>query len=1167
MVIGRLPKARYQLEDTPRFFRQLIGSTHTAKTAAAASVQPAGKPGISGSDADSDQGSLASYLYCPGLATHSTRPIGQLPALADTLETHSGFADVIAAIREGHGGTIGGTWGSASALSVAAILRGLGGPAAGGDAGGSGPLVVVMPHAAEAEAFLDDFALFSDAPALLLPAVEDFDVGEAEPLAADPVEVERLAAVKRLALPDGPPPRLVVTSIQAILAPLVDPRAIQAGTRRLTVGGSVNPEELAEWLAARGWQAADAIDTAGSFARRGGIVDLFAADWERPVRMELYGDEIESLRTFDTVSQRSVATLESVDLTALAVEPGAAAAVRHTHLADLLPPGSCIAFVEPGECAEEAKRFHQRLAGVANLFAPEDVFARLHRFPSLALAAIPPSSLDATANLAVESVERFTGVLDRVREELETVGKDQDVWVVCPSEAEEQRLGELLAESAPARTGRLHFARGRLSGGFRLVPEKLVLISSAELFNREEVSTRPARQRLSRAIDTFLDLHEGDYVVHVAHGIGRYRGLKLLEKQGRTEEFLELEFAETTRIYVPASAIELVQKYVGGSKLAPKLAKIGGAAWAKQKAAVEQAVADMAADMLRLQATRAARPGYAFPPDTDWQRQFEEAFPYDETPDQLTAIEAIREDLEKPRPMDRLLCGDVGFGKTELAMRAAFKAAEAGTQVAVLVPTTVLCEQHRRTFTARFAEFPFVVRSLSRLTPTAEERDTLEGLATKKVDIVIGTHRLAQGDIHFANLGLVVVDEEQRFGVDVKERLKALRASVDVLTMTATPIPRTLHMSMLGIRDISNLTTPPSNRIPVETKVARWDKALIRAAIERELARGGQVYFVHNRIQDIQRVLHRLQAIVPEATIGIAHGRLGEHELEEVMVGFVQGKLDILLATTIIESGLDIPRANTIFIDEADHYGLADLHQLRGRVGRSHHRAWCYLLVDEAARLTSTAAKRLRAIQEFSSMGAGFSLAMRDLEIRGAGNLLGTQQSGHIATVGYELYCRLLEQAVRGLKALPPAEPPPVNIDLPGEAWLPRDYIPDYRAKIDVYRRLSRATAARQVDDIAAELTDRFGPPPDEARRLLDFAKLRCRATDLGIDSITRHPGMVMIGHHDRKRIDRLRLAAAKKGRVVRLVDQKTAVMPLHADTLADPNKLLASVRSLLELR
>jgi transcription-repair coupling factor (superfamily II helicase) len=1092
------------------------------------------------------------------------QPAGRLLGLAQTLSSHRGFADVVASLREGHGGTVGGTWGSASALTVAALLE------ASSTAGQASPrrkraaaagtLVVVLPHAVEAEACVDDLALFSETPAALLPAVENLgDDGVAD----DPAEAARLALVKRLAMPGADRPPLIVTSIQAVLAPLADPRDIQAGTRRLEIGGRIDPEELADWLTARGWQAADGIDGPGQFARRGGIVDLFAADWDRPIRMELFGDEIEGLRTFDLVSQRSVAELPGIDLTALAAPADSRRTARRTHLADLLPAGSRFALVEPGELAEEAKRMHQRL-GAAGLLEPEDVFARIYRFPSVTLSAIAPSSMEATAALAIESVERFTGVLDRVKQELETVGKDQEVWVVAPSEAEEKRLRELLHDSAPARSRRLHFARGRLSGGFRLVPEKIVLVSSAELFNRDDAGARPVKQRLSRAIDTFLDLHEGDYVVHVAHGIGRYKGLKLLEKHGRTEEFLEIEFAESTRIYVPASCIELVQKYVGGSKLAPKLAKIGGGLWEKQKLAVQKAVADMAADMIRLQATRESRPGIAFPPDTPWQRQFEEAFPFDETPDQLTAIEAIRDDMQRPRPMDRLLCGDVGFGKTELAMRAAFKAVEAGAQVAVLVPTTVLAEQHRRTFSARFAEFPFTIRSLSRLCTTADERETLEGLARKSVDIVIGTHRLAQADIHFANLGLVIVDEEQRFGVDVKERLKALRASVDVLTMTATPIPRTLHMSMLGIRDISNLTTPPTNRIAVETKVARWDQSLIRNSIERELARGGQAFFVHNRIHDIHKVAQRLQSIVPEATIGIAHGRLSETELEEVMLAFVAGTTDILLATTIIESGLDIPRANTIFIDEADTYGLADLHQLRGRVGRSHHRAWCYLLVDETARLTQTAAKRLRAIQEFSSMGAGFSLAMRDLEIRGAGNLLGTQQSGHIATVGYELYCRLLEQAVRGLKALPPAEPPPVNIDLPGEAWLPRDYIPDFRAKIDVYRRLSRATAEGQLDDLAAELSDRFGPLPEEATRLLEFAKLRVAATALGIDSITRHPGMIVIGHHDRRLMERLREAAAQTGCTLRIVDQRTAVMPLTDAVLAVPDRVLEAVRTLL---
>jgi len=1081
---------------------------------------------------------------------------GRLLGLAETLESHRGFADVVASLRAGHGGTIGGTWGSASALALAALLRAVRGESPTG-AAATGTLVVVLPHAVEAEAFVDDLALFASVPAALLPAAEN--PGEDERDAEDPAAAARLAVVKRLTRTADERPRVVVTSIQALLVPLPDPREIEAGTRRLTVGGRLDPEELADWLGARGWIAVDAIEGPGQFARRGGIVDLFAADWDRPVRMELFGDEVEGLRSFDLVSQRSVAALDTIDVTALAAGPGG----RRSQLADLLPAGSQIALVEPGELAAEAKRMQQRLGdrrlpdGGAVILEPEEVFARLCRLPSVTLSAIAATSMEATATLSIESVERFTGVLDRVKDELETVGRDHEVWIVCPSEAEETRLGELLAASAPARAGRLAFARGRLSGGFRLVPEKIVIVSSAELFNRDDGVARPVRQRLSRAIDTFLDLHEGDYVVHVAHGIGRYRGLQLLEKQGRTEEFLEIEFAESTRIYVPASCIELVQKYVGGGKLAPKLAKIGGTLWEKQKRAVQEAVADMAADMIRLQATRESRPGIAFPADSPWQRQFEEAFPFAETPDQLTAMEAIRADMERPRPMDRLLCGDVGFGKTELAMRAAFKAVEAGAQVAVLVPTTVLAEQHRRTFAARFAEFPFTIRCLSRLASAAEERETLEGLARKSVDIVIGTHRLAQADIHFANLGLVIVDEEQRFGVDVKERLKALRASVDVLTMTATPIPRTLHMAMLGIRDISNLTTPPATRIAVETRAARWDTALIRGAIERELARDGQVFFVHNRIHDIHKVAQRLGAIVPEATIGIVHGRLGETELEEAMLAFVRGETDILLATTIIESGLDIPRANTIFIDEADTYGLADLHQLRGRVGRSHHRAWGYLLVDEAARLTSTAAKRLRAIQEFSSMGAGFSLAMRDLEIRGAGNLLGTQQSGHIATVGYELYCRLLEQAVRGLKSLPPAEPPAVTLDLPGEAWLPRDYVPDFRAKIDIYRRLSRAATAEHVEELAGELTDRFGPPPAEARRLLTFAALRVAATGLGIDAIKRHPGMILFGHHDRRGMERVAERAAARGRPLRTVDGKTAVMPLDERILGDPGALL----------
>ena len=1083
---------------------------------------------------------------------------GQLHQLADGLREHSGFVEVLASLQQGHGGTIGGTWGAARSLAVAGI-------ASARAEERQGLVVVVVPHAVDADMFADDLTLFTSLAIDVLPAVESIDDPSTnrETIVNDPAEAQRLSVVKRLVDYSDESPRILVTSMQAVLTPLADPRQIEESTRQLTLGGKVNPQELAEWLSARGWQQVDTLESPGSFARRGGIIDLFATDWERPVRLELNDDEIDSLRTFDTVSQRSVQTLTSIDLTALQ----RLNKNRRSWLTDIVPPSTWWSLVEPQELVDEGNRLATILPTELALQS-EELFTRVYRFPSVILSAIAPTSLEATAHLAVESVERFTGQLDRVCHELDTVGKDQEVWIAAPTEAEEQRLNELLSPSVPARAGRLHFLQGRLSAGFRLVPQKLVLISAAELFRRQDSPrNRLPKHRLTRTIDTFLDLNEGDFVVHVSHGIARYKGLKLLEKHGRTEEFLELEFAESTRVYVPASSIELVQKYVGGGKTGPKLAKIGGALWTRQKQAVEKAVADMAADMLEIQAVRAKQPGRAFPHDTPWQKAFEQSFQFDPTPDQATAIETIRGDLQQFKPMDRLLCGDVGFGKTELAMRAAFKVAEAGSQVAVLAPTTILAEQHLRTFTERFAEYPFTIRCLSRLTATREERETLEGIARGTVDIVVGTHRLAQADIHFDNLGLLVVDEEQRFGVDVKERLKAMRASVDVLTMTATPIPRTLHMAMLGIRDISNLTTPPANRLAVETRACRFDETLLRHAIDRELARDGQIFFVHNRINDIEKVADKIHKIAPHISIGIAHGRLREGELEQVMIDFVAGKTQLLLATTIIESGLDIPRANTIFIDEADHYGLADLHQLRGRVGRSHHRAYCYLIVKESTRLTSTAARRLRAIQEFSSTGAGFSLAMRDLEIRGAGNLLGTQQSGHIAAVGYELYCRLLENAVCGLKDLPPKDPPPVRIDLPGDAWIPRDYIADLRSKIDFYRRISRAAAHTHVDDLETEIEDRFGQLPLACRRLLDLARLRITASSLSIDSISKQPGLLVIGHHNIHSIEKWRQRCILSGQEVRVVGNKTVVLPLHERADDDENKLFQTVKKIFQIK
>ncbi|HEX4590766.1 MAG TPA: transcription-repair coupling factor, partial [Gemmataceae bacterium] len=609
------------------------------------------------------------------------------------------------------------------------------------------------------------------------------------------------------------------------------------------------------------------------------------------------------------------------------------------------------------------------------------------------------------------------------------------------------------------------------------------------------------------------------------------------------EEHLLLEFRDGVQVYVPASKIDLVQKYVGGSKTEPELSKFGGTGWARKKERVEAAVHDLAAEMLQLQAVRAAQPGFAYPPDTDWQNEFEASFPYQETPDQLTSLRELKSDMQRARPMDRLICGDVGYGKTELAVRAAFKAVDNGKQVAVLVPTTVLAEQHLRTFGQRFAEYPYVVEGVSRFRTPGEQRQILKRVAAGGIDVVIGTHRLVSEDVRFKDLGLVIIDEEQRFGVEHKEKLKRLRAMVDVLTLTATPIPRTLHLALLGIRDISNLETPPPDRLPIETRISRFDRPLIRQAILRELNREGQIYFVHNRVQDIHAVASEVRAIVPEAKVVIAHGQQHADELEDAMTKFVRREADILVATTIIESGLDIPNANTIFIHDADRYGLADLHQLRGRVGRHKNRAYAYLLLDSDRGVTPDAARRLKAIEEFTELGAGFKIALRDLEIRGAGNILGTQQSGHIAAVGYELYCQLLENAVRQQKNLPAKASLETTIDLPWPAYLPHDYVPDQKGRLEVYRRLARVRDAAKLADFRQELRDRYGPLPEPAEWLLRSAEVRLSAARWGIVSIHRLNKDLVFTYRSARLIKKL---AERAGPRLRVVDQKSAYWRLR---------------------
>ena len=1079
---------------------------------------------------------------------------GVLSRLATRLIDSTDFARVAASLQQGHGGTLGGVWGASRALVAAALAE-----------QASGPLVVVLPHLSDVEPFAADLANFqAEADQVgLFPAWEsDAD----ERVVHDRAFGTRLRTLKALS---HEPPAVVVTCIQALLQPTPAPDAIREATRRLALGETFDVDELCEWLVAHGCHRTTAVELPGEVAVRGGIVDLFAPEAERPVRIELFGDEIESIRSFDAATQRSVASLDAASVTMLdPTKPGRAHFTTH-----LTAPGcesTWFALVEPGDVEEEGKFFHERATDAKSLHSVKTTLAEVFKHPSVTLAGVPAGSLEETGHLAFESVERLSasgqgadgkgGDLEKVRDELESISRGQTAVIVCPTDAEIERLAELLATTDLVKEDRLRLQRGRLSAGFRFVAEKALVLSSAELFNRRETVRQKGRAITGRAIDSFLELREGDLVVHVAHGIGRYRGMKLVEKEGRAEEHLELEYDGGTRIFVPCSKIELVQKYVGGKKLKPPLAKIGGKAWQRQKRAAEQAVTDLASDMLEVQARRDARPGIRFPDDTEWQREFDDAFPYELTPDQQTAVAAIKEDMQATRPMDRLLCGDVGFGKTEVAMRAAFKAIDAGYQVAVLAPTTVLAEQHLRTFRERMAEFPFVIEGMSRFVSAGKQKKTLAAAREGAVDVLIGTHRLASADIEFQNLGLVVIDEEQRFGVAVKERLKALRSMVDVLTMTATPIPRTLHMALLGVRGISNLETPPADRLPVETRVTRFDEEMVRHALMRELSREGQAYVVHNRVQDILNVAARLAQIVPEARIGVGHGQMADGELEEVMTRFVRHEYDILLATTIIESGLDIPNANTMIIDDADRYGLSDLHQLRGRVGRSGRRSYCYLLVDEDRRLSPEAARRLRAIEEFSQLGAGFALSMRDLEIRGAGSLLGTQQSGHIATVGYELYCSLLENAVRQLKQLPPRASVDVNVDLPSEAFLSAGYVGHQRDRIDLYRRLARTATDAEIDEFRSELADRFGPMPPPAERLVELARLRVAAHTWGVQSIRREDDYLVFGYTDRQAIRSLVESSAGR---LRIADASEAYLPIPSDD-DTPAGMLALAETLL---
>ncbi len=1070
-------------------------------------------------------------------------------------------------LREEGAAGVEGLWGASAPALAAACLPDC-----------PSTLLYVIAHVDATDDAVDDWRLLAGVDAPVFPAWEAIP---RETDVTDEVLGERLRILKDLAAAragHAGPPRVLVATIQALMQPVPSPSHLAENSLELAVGHEVGLAEVRRWLGVRGFEPVDLVLEPGQYAVRGGILDVFPPTSPMPYRVEFFGDEVDSLRTFDPSTQRSD---EDRDRVTIAFVPtgkgGPVAPSSTTSLLDYLPPDAWVVWHEPLEIAEVGRSFVARLASPVGVFSYDGVLRASRRFTRLDLASFTSTGGSDAFLLRTESHPRFTGKAETVRTDLEELAEAGRVLLISDNEAERDRVAEIVAALAPAVAARIDLGVGRLSAGFRLVAEALSVVANHELFQRYHDRRRVRRRIETRAIDTWLDLKRGDFVVHVVHGIGRYLGMKTLKappkdglplldgeapRTGKAEEYLVLEYRGKTKVYVPASQIDLVQKYVGGFKGKPRLSRIGGKAWTEKKKRAARAVETLAIDLLRVQATRAAQPGFAYPEDTLWQREFEASFPYPETEDQTAAAQEIKRDMQSARPMDRLLCGDVGYGKTELAARAAFKAVEAGRQVAVLVPTTVLAEQHMRTFRERMADYPVVVEMLSRFQTAGQQADVLDRFRRGKADIVIGTHRLLSKDVEPADLGLLVVDEEQRFGVAHKERLKRMREMVDVLTLTATPIPRTLHMALLGIRDISSLSTPPQDRRAVRTEVCQWDDGRIREAVLRELNREGQVFFVHNRVKTIAGVTDRLRELVPEARTTFAHGQMREHELEARMLDFFAGRVDFFVSTTIIESGLDVPRANTMFIHECDLFGLADLHQLRGRVGRYKHRAYCYLLVPEARPLTPTAVKRLKAIEQYSELGAGFQIAMRDLEIRGAGNILGAEQSGHIAAVGYELYCQLLDRAVARLQGRQAEPSRRADVQAGVEAYLPARYVQTESQRISLYRQLQRAASLEAIDEVAAEIEDMFGDPPPEVRRLVALERVRLGAGWLGVRTLHRKGRDLFFGGARATALEPVFQTAPTEVReagLVRVLDPTTIVWRL------DPEPDAAGALALLE--
>ena len=935
-------------------------------------------------------------------------------------------------------------------------------------------------------------------------------------------DAERAVICRRLLTGE---PIVVVATPAALDVRLPVPRDFAEATLRLAAGDALDRELLLEAFGRSGYERVDTVLEVGQWCARGGIVDVFSPSHGAPARLEFFGDEIESIRLFDPTTQRSQQSIDE-----LLVLPLEGDSTAERSLLDYLPATAVVVVDAPGlldDAAEEApsrRPLRERLGDRQ----------RIELEVMSGAATDQPETREFT--LDTHAADRFTGRFTELAQVLAGWRREGfRVRLVASDERQAEHLRQILSEhavEAPVVDGLegaegLGIVSGECSGGFSIPALGLILLTEGEVFGaRRRTLRRPKYQRGS-PITAFTDLAVGDMVVHEDHGMGRYLGLRTMRVGDRDGDFLLLEYAESSQLYLPVERLDLISKYLGGDAAAARLDRLGGVSWQRVKESVRAALREMAEALLKLYAKRAVAEGQAFSPDMPWQREFEASFRFEETPDQLRAIDDVKRDMESERPMDRLVAGDVGYGKTEVALRAAFKAVADGAQVAVLVPTTVLAQQHWSTFTDRFSPFPARVELLSRFRSPAEQKTVIEGLRTGTVDVVIGTHRLLSKDVAFKNLGLLVVDEEHRFGVAHKEKIKALRASVDVLAMTATPIPRTLYMSLSGVRDMSVIETAPLARLPVETLVRRFSRGVIKEAIERELERGGQVFFVHNRVQSLVSMTRLLQELAPEARIVMAHGQMRERELEATMVKFVSGQADVLVSTAIVEAGLDIPASNTIIINRADRFGLAQLYQLRGRVGRERQQAYAYLLVPADGRVDEQAQRRLRVLQELTELGSGFKLALRDLEIRGSGNLLGAEQHGHIAAVGFDLYSKLLNEAVRELQGDLTAAPVEPVVSVNAEGFLPDDYVPEVNQRLALYKRLAGATRDDSVAELRAELMDRFGPLPLPAEQLLDTVRIRVAARLLGIERLEVGEGKALITFSPATPLDPQRLVGA----------------------------------------